>query len=91
LPRHGQSAADINPLLLAEHERTVSEISEAIGASLQSTSHHLRILGFNNMVKTRRGHHNILYYLIDNEMVKNCPVVAKSPKIELTETHLIQL
>jgi DNA-binding transcriptional ArsR family regulator len=77
--------------LLAERERTVTEISDAIGASLQSTSHHLRILEFGNMVKTRRDLHDILYRLIDNEMVKNCPVVAKSPKIELTETHLIQL
>jgi DNA-binding transcriptional ArsR family regulator len=66
--------------LLAERERTVTEIAEAIGASLQSTSHHLRILVFNHMVKNRREHQNIFYYLIDNEMVKNCPAVKNSPK-----------
>jgi predicted transcriptional regulator len=70
---------------LAEGERTVTEIAEAIGASLQSASHHLRILEFSNMVKTRREHHNIFYHLIDNESVKNCPVVANSPKVELPE------
>jgi hypothetical protein len=41
------------------------------------------------MVKTRREHHNIFYHLIDNEMVKNCPALANSPKIELTEVPLI--
>jgi len=71
--------------LLADKERTVTEIAEAIGASLQSASHHLRILEFSNMVKTRREHHNIFYHLIDNESVKNCPVVANSPKVELPE------
>jgi DNA-binding transcriptional ArsR family regulator len=75
--------------LLAERERTVTEIAEAIGASLPSASRHLRILEFNKMVKTRREHHNIFYHLIDNEMVKNCPALANSPKIELTEVSLI--
>lgn len=75
--------------LLAERERTVTEIAEAIGASLPSASHHLRILEFSNMVKTRREHHNIFYHLIDNEMVKNCPALANSPKIELTEVPLV--
>jgi ArsR family transcriptional regulator, virulence genes transcriptional regulator len=75
--------------LLADKERTVTEISLAIGASLQSTSHHLRILEFSNMVKTRREHHNIFYHLIDNEMVKNCPALANGPKVELTEVSLV--
>lgn len=75
--------------LLADRERTVTEIALAIGASLQSTSHHLRILEFSNMVKTRREHHNIFYHLIDNELVKNCPALSNSPKVELTEVPLV--
>jgi DNA-binding transcriptional ArsR family regulator len=74
--------------LLAEKERTATEIALAIGASLPSASHHLRILEFSKMVKTRRENHNIFYYLIDNESVKNCPVVANSPK-KLTEVPLV--
>jgi len=76
--------------LLAEKELSVTEIAQAIGASLQSTSHHLRILEFSNMVKTRREHHNIFYHLIDNEVVNNCPVLKNTPK-EKTErqTHLL--
>jgi DNA-binding transcriptional ArsR family regulator len=77
--------------LLAERERTVTEIAEAIGASLTSASHHLRILEFSNMVKTRREHHNVFYRLVDNEMVKNCPVLANSPKVELLEVPLITI
>lgn len=77
--------------LLSERERTVSEIAEAIGASLQSASHHLRILEFSNMVKTRRERHNIFYHLIDNELVKNCPALNNSPKIELKEIPTIEI
>jgi hypothetical protein len=75
--------------LLAERERTVTEIALAIGASLQSASHHLRILEFSNMVKARREHHNIFYHLIDNELVKHCPVVANCPKGKLPEVPLV--
>jgi DNA-binding transcriptional ArsR family regulator len=75
--------------LLAEKERTVTEISDAIGASMQSTSHHLRILEFSNMVKTRRDRHNIFYHLNDSEMVKNCPALANTPKEKLTEVSLV--
>jgi len=66
--------------LLAEGEQTVTDISLAIGSSLQSTSHHLRILEFSGMVKNRRERHNIFYHLIDNELVKHCPALANSPK-----------
>lgn len=75
--------------LLSERERSVTEIAEAIGASLQSASHHLRILEFSNMVRTRREHHNIFYHLLDNELVKNCPALNNSPKIEMTDKPAI--
>jgi DNA-binding transcriptional ArsR family regulator len=71
---------------LSEGERSVGDIAEAIGASLQSTSHHLRILEFSNMVKTRREHQNIFYHLIDNDLVKSCPALANTPKDPLAET-----
>jgi ArsR family transcriptional regulator, virulence genes transcriptional regulator len=69
--------------LLAERERTVTEIALAIGASMQSTSQHLRILEFSNMVKSHRERHNIFYHLIDNELVKHCPALTNSPKDKL--------
>jgi len=75
--------------LLAERERTVTEIALSIGSSLQSTSHHLRILEFSNMVKSHRERHNIFYRLSDNEIVKHCPALENTPKEKLTEVSLV--
>ncbi|RPI94734.1 MAG: ArsR family transcriptional regulator [Chloroflexi bacterium] len=66
--------------LLAEKERTVTEIALAIGASLQSASQHLRIMEFGNLVEHHREHHNIYYHLIDNELLKDCRVFRNRPK-----------
>jgi DNA-binding transcriptional ArsR family regulator len=77
--------------LLTERERTVTEIAEAIGASLQSASHHLRILEFSSMVKTRREGHNIFYHLIDNALVKNCPALANHPQGKPLETNSTEM
>jgi predicted transcriptional regulator len=74
--------------LLAERERTVTEIALAIGASMQSASQHLRIMGFGNLVESRREHHNIYYHIADNELMKNCLVLADRPKDELMEITL---
>ncbi len=74
--------------LLAEKERTVTEIALAIGASLQSASQHLRIMGFGNLVESRREHHNIYYHIVDNEVLKSCLVLASRPKDMLLEVVL---
>lgn len=66
--------------LLAERERTVTEIALAIGASMQSTSQHLHIMGLNHLVEPRREHHNVYYHLAENEMMQNCRVLKNRPK-----------
>lgn len=71
--------------LLAEKERTVTEIALAIGASLQSTSQHLHILGFNQIVVSRREHHNIYYQLAENELLKDCLVLSNRPDAKLLQ------
>ena len=73
---------------LAEKERTVTEIALAIGASLQSTSQHLHIMGFNKLVESRREHHNIYYHIADNELLKNCTILADRPRDKLVEVTL---
>jgi len=65
--------------LLAEKERTVSEIALAVGVSLQNASQHLRIMGFNDLVESRREHHNIFYHLAENEFTKHCLVFTNIP------------
>ena len=66
--------------LLAERELTVTEIAVAIGASLQSASQHLRIMGFGNLVEARRERHNIYYHIADNVVLKNCLVFTNRPE-----------
>jgi len=75
--------------LLAEKERTVTEIALAIGASLQSASQHLRIMEFGNLVEHRREHHNIYYHLVDNELLKDCRVFKERPKHQHLEVNPI--
>jgi DNA-binding transcriptional ArsR family regulator len=66
--------------LLAEKERTVSEIAEAIGASLPSTSQHLHLMELSQILESRRERQNIYYRIADNELLKSCLVLANRPK-----------
>jgi DNA-binding transcriptional ArsR family regulator len=65
---------------LAEKERTVSEIAEAIGASLSSTSQHLHLMELSNILASRRERQNIYYRIANRELLQNCLVLAIRPK-----------
>jgi len=71
--------------LLAEKEKTVSEIAEAIGASLPSTSQHLHLMELSNILESRRAGQNIYYHVSQNELLQNCLVLVDRPKDRLTE------
>jgi predicted transcriptional regulator len=71
--------------LLAERERTVTEIALAIGVSLPSASQNLRFMELSNIIESRREHHNIYYHVADNELLKDCLVLANRPKDVLKE------
>jgi DNA-binding transcriptional ArsR family regulator len=73
--------------LLTEKERTVGEIAEAIGASLPSTSQHLHLMELSNILESRREHQNIYYRIADNELLKNCLVLANRPREQLMENE----
>jgi DNA-binding transcriptional ArsR family regulator len=68
---------------LAEKEKTVSEIAEAIGASLPSTSQHLHLMELSNILESRRERQNIYYRIADNELLQNCLVLVNRPKEQL--------
>ena len=70
---------------LAEKEKTVSEIAEAIGASLPSTSQHLHLMELSNILQSRRERQNIYYRISENELLRNCLVLASRPKDQLLE------
>lgn len=65
--------------LLAEKEHTIAEIAVTIGASSQTTSHHLHILGFSSLVEARGESNDIYYHLVDNELTQNCLVFKNKP------------
>jgi len=70
---------------LAERERTVSEIAAALGASLSCTSQHLHLMELNDVLESRREKQNIYYRLADNDLLRNCLVLANLPKAKLAE------
>ena len=76
--------------LLAKKERTVTEIASALGASLPSTSQHLRLMELHNIVESRREHHNILYQVANNALLDHCLVLANRPE-ELSEDPSIEM
>jgi DNA-binding transcriptional ArsR family regulator len=70
---------------LAEKERTVSEIAEAICASLPSTSQHLHLMELGHNLISCRERQNIYYRISDNALLQNCLVLANRPKDQLME------
>jgi ArsR family transcriptional regulator, virulence genes transcriptional regulator len=70
---------------LAERERTVSEIAGALGASLSCASQHLHLMELNHVLVSRREKQNIYYRLADNDLLRNCLVLANLPKDKLAE------
>lgn len=48
---------------LAEGEMTVSEIAAAVDASMQNTSHHLRVMKDRGLVRARRDGQTVRYHL----------------------------
>lgn len=58
--------------LLMENEMSVNEIAETIGASVQNTSQHLRLMKAANILDTRRDGQTIFYRISDNDMGGYC-------------------
>jgi DNA-binding transcriptional ArsR family regulator len=69
--------------IISEGEQTVSQIAQAIGASLSSTSQHLRRMELTNVVKSRRERQNIYYQLADHEMLADCRILCSRPRREI--------
>jgi DNA-binding transcriptional ArsR family regulator len=62
---------------LGDQELTVSEIAEAIQASMQNTSQHLRLMKNKGVLQSRRDGREIYYRIADSEFTRICPVVSK--------------
>ena len=57
---------------LEQQEMSVGEIAEQIGASLQNTSQHLRLMKDKGIVEARRDGQTIFYQIADSEIGENC-------------------
>ena len=58
--------------LLENQEMSVGDIAVQIGATLQSTSQHLRLMRDKGLLITRREGQTIYYRITDNIFSKNC-------------------
>lgn len=57
---------------LADHEKSVGEIAQAVGASLQSTSQHLRIMKDENILAARREGQMVFYHVVGSAATARC-------------------
>ena len=57
---------------LAEQALSVGEIAEQIGASLQNTSQHLRLMKDKGVLEARRDGQTIFYQIATSEIGENC-------------------
>jgi DNA-binding transcriptional ArsR family regulator len=57
---------------LAQSERSVGEIAETIGATLQNTSQHLRLMKDKSVLEARRDGQTIFYQIAASQMGENC-------------------
>ena len=57
---------------------SVGDIAAAIGATLQNTSQHLRLMKDKKVVQSRREGHTIFYRIADNDKMAKCSVLLNS-------------
>ena len=60
---------------LCAGEKMVGEITEAIGSTQPSASHHLSVLRSRGVVKTRRDGVSVYYSLVDAKIGEACEIV----------------
>ena len=57
---------------LSDEERSVGDIADAIGASLQNTSQHLRLMRDKGLLTSRRDGNVVYYHLQEHELLCGC-------------------
>lgn len=61
--------------VLAEEEKSVSEIAMAVEASLPNTSQHLRLMKERGILRSRRDAQTIYYHVAENECISHCQLL----------------
>jgi len=73
--------------LLMEHELSVGEIAGQVGASLQNTSQHLRLMKDNSVLSSRRDGQTIYYSISDNEFGDCCKRMFQAYSLKHLSTY----
>lgn len=61
--------------VIGNEERSVGDIATAIGASLQNTSQHLRLMRDKGVLTTRRDGNTIYYRREEHALIASCPLL----------------
>ena len=67
---------------LGNEEMAVTEIARSIGASMQSTSQHLRLMKDKGVLTSRKDGQAVLYRVAQNDLMQNCMILEQSPLLE---------
>ena len=63
---------------LETQEKSVGEIADTIGATLQNTSQHLRLMKDKGMLESRREGQTIYYRITDSELGTKCKLMLQT-------------
>ena len=63
---------------LETREKSVGEIADTIGATLQNTSQHLRLMKDKGMLESRREGQTIYYRITDSELGMKCKLMLQT-------------
>ncbi len=64
--------------ILAEGERSVSQISSLLAVPVQNISQHMKILRENGIVGSRRSGHSIIYFIDNRKLLKVCQLMREA-------------
>jgi DNA-binding transcriptional ArsR family regulator len=67
---------------LVEQEKSVTEIAQVIGASLQSTSQHLHLMKEIGILDSRRDAQTIYYRVAENKVADMCRLLIEARQKE---------
>ena len=68
---------------LADSELSVGDIAKSVDGSLQNTSQHLHLMKNKGILTSRREGQMIYYCIAKNELMKNCPLLLRSPQMDV--------
>ena len=68
--------------ILLDREMSVGDIAGSVGATLQNTSQHLRLMKDKGVLTSRREGHTIYYRIAENELMKDCLLVRNAHRIQ---------